>query len=80
MLVSENYFPGWTAKVDGTPAPTARADYTLIGVQLPTGGRKIDLTFEDPAYKQGKIITILALILTAVLIAGGIFTERRTVA
>ena len=48
--------------------------------QLPTGGRKIDLTFEDPAYKQGKIITILALILTAVLIAGGIFTERRTVA
>ena len=80
LLVSENYFPGWTAKVDGTPAPTARADYTLIGVQLPTGGRKIDLTFEDPAYKQGKIITILALILTAVLIAGGIFTERRTVA
>jgi hypothetical protein len=80
LLVSENYFPGWTAKVDGTPAPTARADYTLIGVQLPTGGRKIDLTFEDPAYKQGKIITILALILTMVLIAGGIFTERRTVA
>lgn len=80
LLVSENYFPGWTAKVDGRPAPAGRADYTLIGVQLPAGARTVDLTFSDPAYARGKIITIIALLLTAVLIAGGIITERRTFA
>ena len=79
LLVSENYFPGWTATVDGKPAPTARADYTLIGVQLPQGGRKIELSFDDPAYERGKMITLLALLLTGLMIAGGIFTERRAI-
>jgi hypothetical protein len=80
LLVSENYFPGWTAKVDGKPAETARADYALIGVQLPEGGRKIELSFHDPAYARGKVITLLALALTALLIVAGIFTERKAIA
>ena len=80
MLVSENYFPGWTAKVDGQPAPTGRADYTLIGVQLPSGGRKVELSFDDPAYEQGKVITIIALVLTAMMIGAGVYRERRAIA
>jgi hypothetical protein len=80
MLVSENYFPGWTAKVDGQPAPTGRADYTLIGVQLPNGGRKVELSFDDPAYEQGKVITIIALVLTAMMIGAGVYRERRAIA
>jgi hypothetical protein len=35
LVVSENYYPGWTATVDGRPAPVGRADYTLLGVPLP---------------------------------------------
>jgi hypothetical protein len=80
LLVSENYFPGWTARVDGNAAPIGRADYTLIGVQLPAGGRKVELTFDDPAYERGKVITILALVLTAVMIVAGIFMERKAIA
>ena len=77
LLVGENYFPGWSAQVDGKPAEVGRANYTLIGVQLPAGGRKIDLSFNDPAYDRGKLITLLALALTVVMIGGGIFVERR---
>ena len=80
LLVSENYFPGWTATVDGKAAVTARADYALIGVQLPEGGRKIELSFDDPAYARGKMITIFALLLTALLIGAGIITERKAIA
>jgi hypothetical protein len=77
VLVAENYFPGWSARVDGKPAEVGRANYTLIGVQLPAGGRTIDLSFNDPAYNRGKLITLLALALTVVMIGGGIFVERR---
>ncbi|HEX6575833.1 MAG TPA: YfhO family protein [Gemmatimonadaceae bacterium] len=77
LVVSENYFPGWTATVDGKPAAIGRTDYTLIGVELPAGGRKIELTFDDPAYEQGKIVTLIALMLTAIMIGGGIFMERK---
>jgi hypothetical protein len=79
LVVSENYFPGWTAKVDGQDAPVGRADYTLIGVQLPAGGRTVELTFDDPAYERGKLITLFALALTALLIGGGIYMERKAI-
>ena len=80
LLVAENYFPGWSALVDGKPAVTARANYALIGVQLPQGGRKVELSFNDPAYDRGKVITLLALALAVVMIGGGIFVERRAIA
>ena len=80
LVVAENYFPGWTAKVDGNAAPVGRADYTLIGVQLPSGGRSVELTFDDPAYERGKVITIIALVLVALMIGAGVFRERKAIA
>ena len=78
--MAENYFPGWTAKVDGHDAPVGRADYTLIGVQLPNGGKIVELTFDDPAYERGKVITIIALVLTVLMSGAGVFRERRAIA
>jgi len=80
LVVSENYFPGWTAKVDGRKAAVGRADYALIGVELPEGGKTVELSFADPAYAKGKMITLFALFLTAALIGWGAVTERRRVA
>jgi hypothetical protein len=77
LVVSENWYPGWTARVDGQPVTTARADYALIGVPLPAGARRIELTFFDPAYARGRLITAGALLVTLSLIAGGIVMERR---
>jgi Bacterial membrane protein YfhO len=59
LVVSENHYPGWTATVDGKPAVTARADFTLIGVPLAAGSRTIDLVFHDPAFPIGVWITFL---------------------
>ncbi|QJR35087.1 YfhO family protein [Gemmatimonas groenlandica] len=61
LLVSENYYPGWTATVDGKPATIARADYTLIGVELPTGAKSVQLRFDSAPYHTGKLLTLLAL-------------------
>ena len=77
LLVSENWYPGWGARVDGRPAVVARADYTLIGVPLPEGARRVELSFTDRVYDRGRVVTIVALILTAGLIAGGLVVERR---
>jgi hypothetical protein len=80
LIVSENYFPGWNATVDGKSAMTARADYTLIGIPLTQGARKIELSFVDPAYEKGKIITLFALTLVLLMIGAGVYQERRSVA
>jgi membrane protein YfhO len=80
LLVSENYYPGWHATVDGKPAPIGRADYSLIGVQLPAGARNIELSFDNSTYERGKIITVLALAVVAALIFFGTARERKRVA
>ena len=78
LVVSENYYPGWHATVDGKPGATlGRADYSLIGVALPAGARHIDLRFDDPAYESGKKITLLAILLTLLLTGWGVATDRR---
>jgi hypothetical protein len=80
LVVSENYYPGWHATVDGLPQPTFRADFNLIGVQLPTGARKIELTFRDAAADKGKMITFVAVILALGALAAGIVADRRRLA
>ncbi len=61
LIVSENFYPGWTAVVDGQPATIARADFTLIGVELPMGARAVQLRFDSAPYHTGKLLTLLAL-------------------
>jgi len=77
LVVSENYYPGWQATVDGHAAPIARTDYTLIGVPLPAGGRRVELTFDSPIYHTGKAITLAALALSALLTIAGLVADRR---
>jgi hypothetical protein len=77
LVVSENWYPGWYALIDGRAGPVARADYTLIGVPLPAGARRVQLFFEDPVYTRGKLITAVSLFLALILLVGGIVMERR---
>jgi hypothetical protein len=77
LVMSENWFPGWTATVDGRTVSTVRADYSLIGVPLPAGARSVQLDFADPAYPAGRLVTILASITAGLWAVAGLFMERR---
>jgi len=77
LIVSENFYPGWKAKVDGKPARLGRADLTLIGVELPPGSKTVDLEFTSPAYERGKTITLIAIVIGLVALAAGVWRDRR---
>lgn len=76
LVVSESFYPGWQALVDGQPAKAERANLALIGVALPAGARKIELTFDSPPYHQGRTVTFVALGLSILLTVGGAFVGR----
>ena len=71
LIVSENYYPGWSALADGKPVTVGRADMTLIGVELPAGAKKIELRFTSKPYETGKTVTLAALLLALGWWAGG---------
>jgi uncharacterized membrane protein YfhO len=80
LVVSENFYPGWVATVDGKPGKVGRADYSLIGVELPAGARSVQLLFTSPAYERGKVITWLAILLGLLMLGAGAWRDRRRLA
>jgi len=70
VLVAENWYPDWTATVDGTPAPTFRADMSLLAVPVSEGAVVVQLRFESRAYSVGKTVTFasLALVLLVLIV------------
>ncbi len=54
-----------------------RADFTLIGIELPEGAQEVSLRFQSPSYERGKLITLASLALAVLMVGAGIVTERR---
>lgn len=76
LVVSENYYPGWMATVDGKAATPERTNLTLIGVPLPAGAKSVELTFTSPAYATGRMITLLAAALAVLATIAGVVMGR----
>jgi hypothetical protein len=77
LVVSENYYPGWHATVDGKPIPVARTNFNLIGMALPEGARTVQLRFTDAAYEKGKVLTLVALGVSVLILVAGVVVDRR---
>jgi hypothetical protein len=78
LIVAENHYPGWRATVDGRPANVGRAQYTLIGVELPANARSVELTFDSAPYHTGKAVTLAALVFSALWWLAGALVDRRS--
>ncbi len=61
VLVSENWYVDWRARVDGAPAQVLRGNYSLITVPVPAGARRVELTYHSATYNRGKAISLVAL-------------------
>lgn len=52
-VVSEQWAPGWTATIDGTPAEVLRADLVLRAVRLPPGRHDVLFSYRTPGLATG---------------------------
>jgi hypothetical protein len=81
LFMSETYYPGWTAQVDGQSTPIYRANYAFRTIVVPKGEHTVKFTFEDPNYIEGRSISLasngLALLGLAVGISSVYFVRRK---
>jgi hypothetical protein len=61
LVLSEIYYPGWKAVVDGEPAPILKADYVLRAVPLMPGEHSVELRFLPGTILWGLAISALGL-------------------
>ena len=77
LVVSENWFPGWVAEVDGEPAAMHRANLTLQAVEIPAGGdHTVTLRYTAPTVMSALRISIVAAVITVVLFASSYVRGR----
>jgi hypothetical protein len=62
LVLSEIFYPGWTATVDGVPASLYRANYVLRTIPLPAGQHRIKLSFMPLSFVIGAVISAISVI------------------
>ena len=61
LFLSEIYYPGWKAVIDGRVEPIQRGDYLFRVIQVPSGRHEVTFAFDPFSIKIGIGITILTL-------------------
>src|SRR5262249_49501051 len=63
LVVSEIYYRGWDAWVDGRRVPVERVNYTLRGVSVPPGEHEIEFYYRAPTFRTGAAYSGFGLML-----------------
>jgi len=77
LVLSETYYPGWQARLDGSAAPVERVDYTLRGVLVPAGQHHLALVFQPATLLWGSLISGITLLAVAAVAWGGRLSRRQ---
>ncbi|HEY2746507.1 MAG TPA: YfhO family protein, partial [Polyangia bacterium] len=56
---------GWSATVDGAPAPIVRADEVARAVAIPAGAHTVAMRYRTPGLRAGALVSLLAWIALA---------------
>lgn len=70
LLLSEVYYPGWRAAIDGRDVELERADYLITAMPLPAGSHRIAYFYDPSSFRIGMWSTAFSL-LTASMVVGG---------
>ncbi len=66
LLLTDAYYPGWRAWVDGQPVPIWRADLLFRAIQVPAGLHHVQFRFQPRSVRWGALISVLtALVMLA---------------
>ncbi len=68
LVLTDNYYNGWRAKVDGVKADVSRVGATFRGVWLSVGQHEIEFYFDSQTVKIGRLISLFGLVITSVII------------
>jgi hypothetical protein len=71
LVLTDQFYPGWTATIDGQPAAIHRADYLFRGVLLPAGSHRVEFVYWPASFRIGATVSALALVAIVLLAVAG---------
>jgi hypothetical protein len=67
LVLSDTYYPGWKAFVDGKKTKIYRADYIFRAIPLNAGPHRVEFVYDPLSFKLGALFTFLGIIGCAVI-------------
>ena len=61
LVLTDNFYPGWQATIDGETTKTYRTNYSFRGVVVPDGEHEVVFEYRPAAFRWGLMIACLAL-------------------
>jgi len=68
LVLTDTYYPGWSATVNGKTGKILRADGPFRGVKIPAGENRIEFRYEPLSFRIGLWFTLSTLLTTVILI------------
>ncbi len=65
LVLSEVWFPGWLATVNGEPAPVLRANYAFRALPVPAGELQVRLWYAPESWRRGIALFGVGILLLA---------------
>ncbi|MGH8104435.1 MAG: YfhO family protein, partial [bacterium] len=62
LVLTDTWYPGWQATVNGSPAPIYRTDYLFRGVAVPAGDSIVRFEFRPLSFFLGLWISVLSFL------------------
>ncbi|MCS7301151.1 MAG: YfhO family protein [Fimbriimonadales bacterium] len=73
LLITDTWYPGWRATVNGQPVPLLRANGAFRAVPVPSGEAIVEMRFLPRSFVVGALLSSVSLALVALL---GIWSYR----
>jgi len=70
LVLSENYYAGWKAEIDGQSTKIYQTDFSLRGIVVPKGKHRIEFSYMPASFVRGALLSALGV---GLLIAGSIW-------
>lgn len=65
LVVSQIYYPGWKADIEGQPVPVISANYALTAIHVPAGQYKVHFVYAPASIRIGATASALSLFVIA---------------
>jgi len=78
LVLSDNYYPGWFASVDGASTQIFRANHTMRAVNVPAGRHLVSFVFMPAAFFVSMYVSLAAAALTLAALILSAFKRRRS--
>jgi len=68
IVVSQMYYPGWRATIDGVEIPVYPVDVALTGLIVPSGSHDVRLFFQPASFRIGLALSLVSLVVSILLL------------